>query len=151
MNIGSLVLTNGTATLTLSKRTKVMNILKKQLKRFIIAGCCATSVDAIVYYTLLNIISHSPSKALSFLAGACTAYLVNKNYTFSQYFKSYSEMIRFSSLYFITFIINVACNKLALVLSSDAVTLSFIVATAITMCCNFLGQKLFVFKPLKVK
>ena len=124
----------------------------KQIKRFIICGGSAAVTDFLTYYLFLQFFTPSPSKALSFICGAIVAYFSNKFYTFEQNQRSYIEMLRFSSLYFLTFFVNVGSNKLSIYLlggvlsEKQAVFFSFVIATLITMCCNFIGQKFFVFK-----
>lgn len=124
----------------------------KQIKRFILCGGAAALTDFLTYYLYLQFTTNSPAKALSFISGAIVAYFANKFYTFEQRQRSYSEVIRFSILYFITFFVNVGSNKLSLILLSKIFDerlntfFSFVIATFITMCCNFVGQKFFVFK-----
>ncbi|HCR86376.1 MAG TPA: GtrA family protein [Alphaproteobacteria bacterium] len=132
--------------------SKMNQQTKKQIKRFIICGGSAAITDFLTYYLFLELFTPSPSKALSFICGAVVAYFSNKFYTFEQKQRSYYEMLRFGLLYLLTFFVNVGSNKLSLYLLAEllseaqAVFFSFVIATFITMCCNFIGQKFFVFK-----
>lgn len=122
-----------------------MNKLKKQLVKFIIAGCLAVTTDLLSYYILLNFLSHNISKTVSFILGTIVAYIINKFWTFEKNKKSYREIYRFALLYTITLFANVFTNKITLELTKNTF-LSFIVATGVSTVFNFLGQKFWVFK-----
>lgn len=121
-------------------------LLTRQVKRFLICGSAAALTDMGTYYLFLMGMTPSPAKALSFICGAFIAYLGNKYFTFEQPVTCYREFSRFSALYLTTFMINVGTNKLSLLLFPGAVFLSFLIATFVTMVCNFLGQKFLVFR-----
>ena len=120
--------------------------LKKEIPRFLVAGFSAVGVDLLVYYVLLNILSHSPAKALSFISGTFVAFVINKYWTFERKEKSYKEAIQFAALYFTTLIINVSVNKISLGLFPNLIFLAFLIATGFSTILNFLGQKFWVFK-----
>lgn len=117
----------------------------RQMMLFLVCGGLAALTDLVTYYLYLNFLTPSPSKGLSFITGATVAYFANKYFTFEQKQKSKAEAGRFAILYFITFFVNVGTNKLFLIIT-DHKFISLIIATGITMCCNFVGQKFFVFK-----
>jgi len=126
-----------------------MTQLKKEIKRFLVAGCTAVGTDFAVYYLLLNFLTYSPAKTISFLSGSFVAYLINKFWTFEQHKKSYSEIGKFCILYTSTLIINVFSNKLVLDLGKNfeyKTILAFLIATGISTILNFIGQKWWVFK-----
>ena len=122
-----------------------MSKIKKELKRFLVAGISAVGTDLVTYYILLNFLSHDVAKAISFLLGTVVAFIINKYWTFEKYEKSYKEVFQFGMLYSISLVVNVAANKMILEYTS-LILLAFLVATGISMTLNFLGQKFLVFK-----
>lgn len=122
-----------------------MSKIKKELKRFLVAGLSAVGTDLGIYYLLLNFLESYIAKGISFLAGTIVAFIINKYWTFEKKEKSYIEMIRFSILYSLTLGVNVLTNKLVLD-NSGIVILSFIIATGVSTVLNFIGQKFWVFK-----
>ncbi|MCT7606974.1 GtrA family protein [Aliarcobacter cryaerophilus] len=122
-----------------------MSKIKKELKRFLIAGFSAVATDLVTYYILLNFLSHDVAKAISFLLGTILAFIVNKYWTFEKHDKSYIEIVQFAILYTITLGANVVTNKLVLE-QMDSVLFAFLFATGVSTVLNFLGQKFWVFK-----
>ena len=122
-----------------------MSKLKKELKRFLIAGFSAVGTDLVTYYILLNFLSHDVAKAISFLLGTIVAFVINKYWTFEKHDKSYNEIVQFTILYGLTLGANVITNKFILV-QMDSVLFAFLVATGVSTVLNFLGQKFWVFK-----
>ena len=123
-----------------------MNALKKEIKRFLVVGCCAVGTDCGMYFLLIRWLSHSPAKAASFISGTIVAYLLNKYWTFEQGKKSYAEIARFAFLYISTLGVNVLVNKTSLTVFPRALVFSFLAATATSTVLNFIGQKWWVFK-----
>lgn len=126
--------------------------LIKEIKRFLVAGFTAVGTDLACYYLLLNFLTHSPAKAISFLCGTIVAYLINKFWTFEQYNKSYSEIVKFAILYSSTLAVNVLSNKVVLVSCPNfeqRTILAFLIATGISTILNFIGQKFWVFRKKK--
>lgn len=122
-----------------------MSQLKKELKRFLVAGFSAVGTDLITYYLLLNILDHDIAKAISFLLGTIVAFIINKYWTFEKHEKSYKEIFQFGLLYTATLGANVFTNKIVLEYTS-IILLAFLIATAVSTVLNFLGQKFWVFK-----
>lgn len=122
-----------------------MNKIKKEIKRFLIAGFSAVGTDLISYYILLIFLSHTISKTFSFILGTIVAFIINKYWTFEKYEKNSSEIIKFIILYSTTLGANVLTNKIMLNLTK-MVFLSFLVATGVSTILNFIGQKWWVFK-----
>ena len=58
--------------------------LRTQLVRFVISGGLSAVVDFGLLVALMNLagLEHTPAKALSFIAGTTTAYLINRRWTF---------------------------------------------------------------------
>ena len=122
-----------------------MSKIKKELKRFLVAGLSAVGTDLITYYILLNFLSHDFAKAISFLLGTIVAFVINKYWTFEKHEKSYKEIIKFGVLYSITLGANVMTNNVVLEYT-NVVFLAFLVATGVSTILNFIGQKFWVFK-----
>jgi len=122
-----------------------MSKIKKELKRFLVAGVSAVGTDLVTYYILLNFLSHDIAKAISFLLGTIVAFVINKYWTFEKYEKSYKEMFQFGILYSSTLGANVLTNKIVLN-NTEIVFLAFLIATGVSTVLNFLGQKFWVFK-----
>ena len=131
----------------------------RQIRRFLVAGFSAVGTDTAVYFVLINYISHSPAKALSFISGTFVAYVLNKFWTFEQKNYSHSEIIKFITLYASTLLVNVGVNKLCLVIfafgeslwigilpPSAPVVSAFLAATGTSTVLNFIGQKWWVFQ-----
>lgn len=122
-----------------------MSKIKKELKRFLVAGMSAVTTDLIGYYILLNFLTHDIAKGISFLLGTVVAFIINKYWTFEKHEKSYKEIIQFGILYTFTLGANILTNKIALDLT-DMVFFAFLVATGVSTVLNFIGQKWWVFK-----
>jgi putative flippase GtrA len=122
-----------------------MSLIKKELKRFLVAGISAVATDLATYYVLLNFFNTDISKAISFLLGTLVAYFINKYWTFEKIEKSYVEIIKFGFLYSTTLGVNVMTNKIILDMFSITL-LAFLIATVISTVLNFIGQKWWVFK-----
>ena len=122
-----------------------MSKIKKELKRFLVAGLSAVGTDLVTYYILLNFLPHDIAKAVSFLLGTVVAFVINKYWTFEKHEKSYKEIVKFGVLYSLTLGANVMTNKMILEYTS-LVFLAFLVATGVSTVLNFIGQKWWVFK-----
>ncbi|MEW9501056.1 GtrA family protein [Jeotgalibacillus marinus] len=117
-----------------------------QIKRFMIAGFSAVTMDTLVYFLLVQLYSPSLSKVLSFLCGTLVAYLLNKFWTFKKNSHSLSEVLKFIILYTSTLVVNVSVNALCLIYISSAKPIAFVIATGASTILNFTGQKWWVFK-----
>ena len=122
-----------------------MEQLKKELRRFLVAGFSAVGTDMGSYYVLINFISHSPAKATSFILGTGVAYIINKYWTFEKKEHSMAEIARFAMLYLTTLGLNVLTNKAVLTALPGMVLAAFLCATSVSTVINFIGQKYWVF------
>lgn len=122
-----------------------MSKLKKEIKRFLVAGLSAVGIDLISYYTLLGFLQNDIAKTISFFLGTLVAYTINKYWTFEKYEKSYKEVFQFGALYSLTLFANVLTNHYVLDFTG-IILLSFLCATGLSTVLNFLGQKFWVFK-----
>jgi len=128
--------------------------LRRQIFRFVVVGIIATLVDAGLYFIEIRALSmpYDVSKAISFLCGTTVSFLLNRAWTFEASPSDHRATRRFLVLYGVTFLLNVAVNRLVLWsmlptgLSLDIVEPTAVVlATACSTIANFIGQKLWVF------
>lgn len=122
-----------------------MSQIKKELKRFLVAGVSAVGTDLVTYYMLLNFFNADIAKAISFLLGTIVAFIINKYWTFEKHEKSYKEIVKFGLLYSATLGANVMTNKIVLDMFSITI-LAFLIATGVSTVLNFIGQKGWVFR-----
>ncbi|PRC93971.1 GtrA family protein [Solimicrobium silvestre] len=127
-------------------------MIKRELGIFLIVGSLTVLVDFGAYRSLvwLEVAGVDMAKAIGFLAGTVFAYFANRFWTFGHKSHASGSLWRFVILYGITLGANVLVNSLALKLfadATDAVHLAFLLATGVSATLNFLGMKLFVFKP----
>jgi putative flippase GtrA len=123
---------------------------KRQIIRFLFAGCGAVGTDTFVYFMLvhnyLNYVGYNWAKFIAFISGTFTAFIINKYWTFESKQKSLFEVVAFMILYFTTLGLNVSVNHIILYISGNLTILAFVVATGCSTVANFLGQKFWVFK-----
>ena len=122
-----------------------MNQIKKELKRFLVAGISAVGTDLVTYYILLNYLDTDISKGISFLLGTIVAFIINKYWTFEKKEKSYQEIMQFVILYTATLGANIVTNKFILDIYNITL-LAFLIATGVSTVMNFIGQKWWVFR-----
>lgn len=128
-------------------------MIKRELAIFLIVGALTVIVDFICYrgLTELQVMEVDMAKATGFLFGTFFAYFANRFWTFGHKPHVLGSAWRFSALYASTLCANVLINALALRLLADvaaAIQLAFMLATGVSACLNFLGMKLFVFRPI---
>jgi putative flippase GtrA len=128
-------------------------MIKRELAIFLIVGVSTVLVDFISYRGLIGfqVMEVDMAKAAGFLVGTLFAYFANRFWTFGHNPHVPGSVWRFSALYASTLGANVLTNALVLKLLADmaiAIQLAFLLATGVSACLNFLGMKLFVFKPI---
>lgn len=128
-------------------------MIKRELAMFLIVGVSTVLVDFISYLGLIGfqVMEVDMAKAAGFLVGTLFAYFANRFWTFGHNPHVPGSVWRFSALYASTLGANVLTNALVLELLADmaiAIQLAFLLATGVSACLNFLGMKLFVFKPI---
>ncbi len=124
--------------------------LKTQAFRFIITG----GLSAIVDYGLYSILNDGfgvqldLAKALSFIAGTTTAYLINRRWTF-QAPPSKSRFIAVVLLYAVTFAVQVGINHIFVELLSEWTwrkPVAYVIAQGTATVINFVVQRAVIFK-----
>jgi putative flippase GtrA len=123
--------------------------LPTQLTRFVLVGAVAFVVDLSTYQALLAIgLWVHLAKALSFVAGTTTAYLINRRWTF-QGKGGRAEYASIMALYGITFVVQVGMNAVMLAVLPPfhgEYTCAFVVAQAVATTINFIVQRTVIFR-----
>lgn len=127
-------------------------MIKREFAIFLVVGALTVLLDFGLYQGLVRwgVLGVDMAKAISFLFGTVFAYFANRFWTFGKYSHVPGTMWRFALLYAITLTANVLVNAwvLRLLAAASGATLgAFLFATGVSAALNFLGMKLFVFKP----
>ena len=127
--------------------------LPVQLGRFVVTG----ALSAVVDFGLLNLfmylgLGHTPAKALSFVAGTTTAYLINRRWTFRAE-PSRRRFVAVVALYALTFALQVGLWAILYVrlpqLGLDEVgvrIVGFVIAQGVATTVNFAVQRALIFR-----
>lgn len=123
--------------------------LLDQLVRFVVVGLLGAVVDLSVYSLALHLGAETTvARALSFLAGTTTAYVLNRRWAF-QVEGGARRATGFALLYGTTFFVILGVNELALAVlpeSSWRVTLAWAVSQGVGTAVNFVMLRLVVFR-----
>ena len=127
--------------------------LARQLTRFVISG----GISAVVDFGLLNLLmavglGPSAAKALSFVAGTTTAYLINRRWTFAAE-PSRRRFVAVMALYGVTFAVQVGLFAVLYpwVLATWgsqtlAQVVGFVIAQGVATAVNFVVQRTLIFR-----
>jgi len=128
--------------------------LHQQLVRFVITGVLSAVVDFGLLVALMNLagLDHTPAKAISFVAGTTTAYLINRRWTF----RSDGSKRKFAAvvlLYGLTFVLQVGLFAVLFpwVLGlwgsqTIAQVVGFVIAQGVATAVNFVVQRTLIFR-----
>lgn len=123
--------------------------LSTQLTRFVLVGGFAALVDYGSYQLLLAVgLWVHLAKALGFIAGTTTAYLVNCRWTF-QGQGGRAQLASVMALYGITFAVQVGMNAVLLALLPPVrgeITVAFVIAQGTATSINFIVQRTMIFR-----
>ncbi|HEX3783528.1 MAG TPA: GtrA family protein [Pseudonocardiaceae bacterium] len=123
--------------------------LLDQAVRFVLFGVLSAGVDFGIYTLLLHFgLWADLAKAISFIFGTITAYLLNRRWTFDSKGGA-APATRFAILYATTFFVNVGVNAAGLaVLAGDhwRVPIAWVIAQAVATVINFVLLRAVVFR-----
>jgi putative flippase GtrA len=123
--------------------------LVAQLTRFVLVGGGAAVVDYSSYQALLALgLWVHLAKALAFILGTTTAYLINRRWTF-QAAHSHARLIAVCVLYALTFAVQVGINYFFYMQFESQpwrVPVAFVIAQGTATVINFIVQRSLIFR-----
>lgn len=126
-------------------------MIRRELGIFLLVGSLTVFVDFLTYRGLIWAgLGINGAKAAGFLLGTIFSYFANRFWTFGNTLHAAGSAQRFIMLYGATLAANLVINSTALRALGDmklALLLSFLLATFVSATLNFVGMKLFVFRP----
>jgi putative flippase GtrA len=127
--------------------------LRTQLVRFVLTGGLSAVVDFGLLVALMALgLGHTAAKALSFVAGTTTAYLINRRWTFRAE-PSRRRFLAVVVLYALTFALQVGLFSVLFTTLTDAglsrlavQVVAFVVAQGVATAVNFVVQRTVIFR-----
>lgn len=123
--------------------------LLTQILRFVLVGGLSAVVDYGTYQAFVALdIGPDVAKAMSFILGTTTAYLLNRRWTFNAA-GSKSSVAKFALLYTVTFFVNVGMNAWMLRVLGDFhghLTVAWVIAQGVATVINFVILRTVVFR-----
>ncbi len=120
-----------------------------QLTRFVAVGVLSALVDFGIYHALLGLgVWVHGAKAVSFICGTTTAYLLNRRFTFSVA-GGRARLAGFMLLYGTTFALNIGMNALMLAVLPAMpfrVSVAWVIAQGTATVVNFVMLRTVVFR-----
>jgi putative flippase GtrA len=124
--------------------------LAAQLGRFVAVGALSALVDFGGYHALLALGTWVHlAKAISFVLGTTTAYLLNRRFTFTATAGGSARFAGFVLLYGTTFVINIGMNALMLAVLPQMpfrTSLAWVIAQGCATAINFVMLRTVVFR-----
>ena len=138
--------------LPLTERDSALG-LRTQLVRFVLTGGLSAVVDFGLLVALMALgLGHTAAKALSFVAGTTTAYLINRRWTFRAE-PSRRRFLAVVVLYAVTFALQVGLFSVLFEALSRAglsrlavQVVAFVVAQGVATTVNFVVQRAVIFR-----
>jgi putative flippase GtrA len=135
---------------TATSAERVPQGLVGQLLRFAAVGGFSALVDFGVYHLILALDAPTwLARAISFICGTTTAYLLNKRFTFGDAAGGRGRLAAFVLLYATTFAIAVGVNALALYLLPEIgykASIAWVISQGTATAINFVMLRTVVFR-----
>jgi putative flippase GtrA len=127
--------------------------LREQLVRFVITGGLSAVVDFGLLVILMALgLGHTSAKAVSFVAGTTTAYLINRRWTFRAA-PSTRRFLAVVLLYALTFALQVGLFSVLFTLLTNqglsrlsVQVIAFVIAQGVATTVNFIVQRSVIFR-----
>ena len=127
--------------------------LRDQLVRFVITGGLSAVVDFGLLVILMALgLGHTSAKAVSFVAGTTTAYLINRRWTFRAA-PSTRRFLAVVLLYALTFALQVGLFSVLFTLLTNqglsrlsVQVIAFVIAQGVATTVNFIVQRSVIFR-----